>query len=632
MFRPERAAVVFSITLVSSLGLSTALLAQDPRETVYFTGPNNAISKVTSFPSGTAQPVVVDQGANFKGLVVRDDGSSGLKVIVASSTQGGGIRIYGAADGALLGQVVGFPMAAGIAVDTGGSLYAVNEVSGGPDELILVPRNASCGTPAEQGTCNPGGYGDAITLDHQVDGATLLAGVQFVASASAQSALYQAGDVLVLVENPATLWRYKAADIEAKRADPGSPDPTPTSVLPTSSFGGAEPTGFAFAPTGEILVTTVQGRVLRFSPGGALLSPDFASLPGSGVKISVGLQGGISKAFVTVHQGGSVQRFTFRADGTGAPDGAVATNAPDGVGNASLTDAVFVAASATPVNVAPTSAQIITYEQVTVPGLARAQAFLLPESALEAGRTIPSDFRAAAGLPALTVPPYLHAFERNGVPTFLVMVVDSSAGIFQFTLQHHIQEHDFGFETSCTTPTQDPSPQEPRTFLGVDLDDPPIVEGLSFIDISSGCASNLGRGGGTSAILTGWDSRSVNDRNDPDNIAASKLSRLEAALLGTDPGVGGLAPFITNKSTKKALGNLLNKAMHAFGAGNNEDAIADLQSFVARIRSSPGSFRECLSGGGCRNAPGELVARTVSAIYMLCGAGSSCNQLLAPLP
>jgi len=72
--------------------------------------------------------------------------------------------------------------------------------------------------------------------------------------------------------------------------------------------------------------------------------------------------------------------------------------------------------------------------------------------------------------------------------------------------------------------------------------------------------------------------------------------------------------------------------MHAFGAGNNPDAIADLQSFVARIKSSPGSFRECLSGGGCRNAPGELVARAVSAIYMLCGAGSSCNQLLAPLP
>src|SRR5689334_4283992 len=144
MFRPGRAAVVSSITLLGCLGLSPGLFAQDPRETVYFTGPNNSISKVTSFASGTAQAVVVDQGANFKGLVVRDDGSGGLKLIAANSTQGGGIRIYGAADGAHLGQVVGFPMAAGLALDTGGSLYAVNEVPGGPDELILVPRNASC--------------------------------------------------------------------------------------------------------------------------------------------------------------------------------------------------------------------------------------------------------------------------------------------------------------------------------------------------------------------------------------------------------------------------------------------------------------------------------------------------------
>src|SRR5262245_1808775 len=151
MFRPSRECLIRSIVLVSGLGLSPALFAQDPRQTVYFVGPNNVISAVTSFANGTAEVAATDVGTTLQGLVVRDDGQDGLKLIAANSTQGGGIRIYRADTGASLGQIVAFSSVSGVALDTSGDLYAVNADPGGSDTLLLVPRNTTCETPTPVG-------------------------------------------------------------------------------------------------------------------------------------------------------------------------------------------------------------------------------------------------------------------------------------------------------------------------------------------------------------------------------------------------------------------------------------------------------------------------------------------------
>jgi len=52
-----------------------------------------------------------------------------------------------------------------------------------------------------------------------------------------------------------------------------------------------------------------------------------------------------------------------------------------------------------------------------------------------------------------------------------------------------------------------------------------------------------------------------------------------------------------------------------------------LARFVDAVRA--GRFTQCLKNSKCnskcRNVPGELIARAVSAQFLVCGAGSACN-------
>ncbi len=67
------------LTLMVSFGLfSPGLFAQSSEsETVFFTGPQNQISRVVEFlPAplgGTSFPVIDESGTNYQGLVIRED-------------------------------------------------------------------------------------------------------------------------------------------------------------------------------------------------------------------------------------------------------------------------------------------------------------------------------------------------------------------------------------------------------------------------------------------------------------------------------------------------------------------------------------------------------------------------------
>jgi len=71
-----------------------------------------------------------------------------------------------------------------------------------------------------------------------------------------------------------------------------------------------EPSSMAAATSGEILVSTTDGRILRYTDAGARLAPDFASgLPLGRTRVSVGLEGLVH---VTPQGGSSVIRFDSR--------------------------------------------------------------------------------------------------------------------------------------------------------------------------------------------------------------------------------------------------------------------------------------------------------------------------------
>src|SRR5262249_11172594 len=161
-------------------------------------------------------------------------------------TQGGDIRIYNS-DGTGGAAIVPFPSAAGLALSTSGDLFAVNADPGGPDTLVLVPRDTTCDTSPGAG-CRPGGYRDPITLD-QIQGVNVLADVRWAPTAQ-DGWLYGAGDVLVLVNRPAALLRYTRDFITRKRlGEP--PDPTDHSPYTVAvDFAGTDPTGLALTPSG----------------------------------------------------------------------------------------------------------------------------------------------------------------------------------------------------------------------------------------------------------------------------------------------------------------------------------------------------------------------------------------------
>jgi hypothetical protein len=586
-------------------------------ETVFATTHEDDDILRIDFGAGTARTIIDShdssgQERKFRGLAVKKEGSA-IQVIAANKAQGGNLLIFDGqgSDGHPPGKLVAsFADPTAVALDTGSNLFAVNA---GGHTLILVPRKPGCPTALDQtppSGCRAGGFSDSpVVINDGIPGT--LADVKFVpVSADADFApgkRLEGGDVVVLARAPALLVRFGKDGVAQKKLNPGLPDVAFDVVLQTADFGGEEPKGLALTPEGDFLVTTASGKVLRYSAAGAAL-PSFASgLPGSGEDIAIGLQGGVPKAFVVVGSSGSgwVKRF----DLSGKLEKAVSVDdRPHGVGNASLSAAVLTPTGSNR-SVTPAFGHDVLFEKVTTAGITSSNVVLVPETE--------DHVLHVPGQPDKIVPPHFHGFELNGVPTFLVSVVNTRTQ-FANTLQHHIEEDDYGFETSC----ENPSFKQPRTFYGTDADDPAIVEGASLTDISTGCASNIGRGGQTSVIVTGWD-----DRN-PSDTAAEKLGQLKAALEGTNASSGGLGGYIS-KSTRKKLSRELNDAKKYFDRGKTAKALSELQEFVDIVRCNPGAF-----DNSKRNVSGELLARGDSAYFMVCGAWvPQCNRKLpAPAP
>jgi len=610
------------------------------RQAVYFNGPNNDISCVLDFTTGQTRSVVTAGGTNFTGLYVLYQGlgsGGGLSIVVGSTTQGGDIEVFGCdANGescVYRGTVALFSQAGGLALDTFGNLAAVNGT-----QLLYVPR---C-TPGDP-LCPASGYGVPVG-PLAVPGLGQLVDVRFVSNAvaTAAGAKYQPGDVLVLGPNQIRAFPATAFD--------GATIPSTTVVanLPP----GAQGTGLALFPkTGEILVPTNNGRLLVFDRNGRLQTTDFGSLAGAkGVSVAIGNTdpraadpANGAEVFVTTNASGSVRRFVAQRTGAGlvaaGPSQGFATgNPPYGIGNATLTDAAWTG-SGTSVKVNPAKAYELLFEKVNAPGFSDSRVYLIPDTvaataATEAPCNLPVGAKAINGSMVGLPDGFCRQIPSSVQPMngfYLVHVSSTTADVYGATQEHEVHEEDLGIGGApylCDAlPARTTGSTQPRLFYATDNDDPAIIEGNRFIDITTGCNSHIGRGGTFSLFLAATDDRGL------DAIVAGKLDNLRAALKSSSATAGGYAPFV-KKSLQNKLLNNLDKAQAAYSAipPSYNSSLSYLASMVSTVQANPTSFSRCAGSGTsqvCRNVPGEIVARVESARFMVCGADpGTCSRRL----
>lgn len=634
-----------------------ALHAQSAREAVYFTSPDNKISRAL-LSTGSAETVVTDNGTNLRGLVARYDGNGLVTLLAVNSTQGGDVRAYScpSATGPCspLGTVATLKYAIAVALDGSGNAFVVNANKGGADVLVYLPRNPACSMSPAPAGCLPGGYGAARVVDDQVDGVSLLADVKVVSGTGSfgAGAKYAPGDVLVLAEKPARILAYSGAAVKAFLAGTG-PQPVPTLVASISDC--QEPQGFAVFTTGELLVATEHGRVQVYRPDGTRQAADFAVLDGQAVNVSVGVSGegasdpvGDGRVLVTGQCPTRVLSFGIARSGSdlvaspGVPTASVAARAAFGVTDASLAGSIYTPASAGPL-VVDLPNHLVTFEKVNSPGFLSGNYYVVSEASVRAAADT-ACLNGKVTLEGVTrcVPAYARGYELNGSTClndgtgtgcyYLVFSADTGADLFGGTQEHHFEEDEFGFATTCyvsSAPGAGPAARQPRVFHATDANDPRVVEDDDFADISTGCNSHIGRGGQFSLFLTGWDSRSLK------SAVNDKLAKLDLALFGCDAFAGGLAPYIDpavlgRSGKKNTLAYWLDKAKSAWACNNRTATLAALDAFTQKVKSSPAAFTEAPSGLPARNTPGELVARAESAYFLACGAAESCQRRIGP--
>jgi hypothetical protein len=570
------------------------LLAQDAA--VFATDESSGEVLKVDFDAGTTAVVNTDaaQRERLGALAVRDDGGGALHLIVCD-TGDDEVLFYANAQGA--GQKItgAIKQPDGVSLLANGELVVANsrkhKKGGSTRALYRIARDcAAC----------PGGYGTLSLIDGTVP-AKEIADTRIVPLTGGS---LTAGDLLVVTREPSRVFRY-----------PGGSGPRQVFIdtgggLPSSSG----PTGLAFTSGGTLLIGTSGGKVLRFDASGQRVEPDFvAGLGHTRLRLAAGLDDGAERVFVSDEEGERLLRYDVAPDGTAQQPPAVVSlgcDEPGGIAIAAPAPQQIPVPVGTNITLQPTPEYEIKIEEVVGAGLLGVRTLLFPDPAPgDPYRTVLlSDVDPE--LPERVIPKHVRAFDLNGVPTFLLLVVDSTA-VLRRTQQHHIEEADLGFVTDCASGPQ------PRTFYATDVDDAPIVEGKSFTDISTGCGSNIGRGGQTSLILTGYDTRSLQD------VTEDKIERLEKALKSSTASEGGLAGFIVNWLRYK-LKELVEEAECAFESGDEQRAIEKLEAFIAKIHAHPGGF-----DNSQRNVAGELEARAHSAIFMLCGASApACNREL----
>jgi hypothetical protein len=592
-----------------ALGLLAAdLFAQSPPpppppiEDVYSTNSNTGTILKLDFATSSSTVVNTDvaQRSRIEGIAVRDDGSAQhLLVCDRGSSE---VLFYENAGGA--GQTItdAIDRPHSVSLDQSGNAYVVSALN---RQVWKLPV----------GGANPGGYGAPLLID-SIPGSSLLMEAKLV---SYSAGLLQTGGLAVLSKKPAVVYFYPP--------DPQSPTGFgPRQVLvPSSAFPKkSQPTSFAFAPDQGLLVAAQDGKVLRFDVNGARVSPNFATGFGKGlVKIAVGVQDGASRLFVSEQRaGGRIKRLLINSDGTGTLDASVKEHVrPPG----DLNTASAAGSAPTPpgddVVVTPAPEVEITFDTVNQAGITTAEIIEFPDNRaqLNGGNSFIAqslrdffdpDDPLRARLPDATIPANIQAFRKGdpdtGPPTFLLAIIDTTATFDRTVEVHYDEAEQLGYEPDCADADVT---KRPRTFyapeIGAPKSEPPLVEGDVFVNFSTDCGSNIGRGGRFSLWLT------AREMDPPADTADSQLANIQAAMdfyPCIDPDIKGL------------LEGELQAAVAAFedfketgDPADRAEALARLEAFIAVIDANPGAFTACSTF----NVGGELIARAQAAEFSI---------------
>jgi hypothetical protein len=617
---------------VLALASSLPTAAQDAR-VVSCNSANGQILEI-DFATGTSTLIILDGArVNLQSCVFRSDGAAGLHLIVAD--RNGEVVFYENATGGgeiVLGKSPANPANPnGLSLDPAQNLYGVTSAPGAStasEAKVWMLRRDDGGSLAG-GYAGPVAYIDATIPGIEELGETILV--------TSNVGALSDGDLLVLSSKPATVLRYRAADLAAFRSQlaagttPAELTPDvfihpPTAAVPAAQRfpSGATPNGMDLTQDGSLLISAGEGLVLHYLADGTRLTNgtggfvDFATGLGNGqFKIATGQQDGALRAFVTDRNKGEVHRFGFAANGTGILEATVADpESPDGI--ATTTAAVQPTPAGIGVVVTSSSLIVSTIETVPTAGVTAIQEFVFtdpresePGAPLDPlaplHRSLDLDAEISSLLPAgVEIPAHVRAFRKldpmsglpTGDPTFILLVADSSAAVLG-TIQHIADESlVLGYEPDCDDPSYGLRPQlfwrdNPAT------NEPPIPEG-AFINVTNDCGTSRGITKSYSLFLPARDTRA------PTAIFDEQFAGLGTALSGAT---------CIKARTRKALTRQYNKVYNEYYIrGRPKIALAALNTFLDIVEANAADFASCTANQG-----GDLRARATASIFTLSG-------------
>jgi hypothetical protein len=372
-----------SITAADAAQQITVTAANAFRNSVY----NLALSNNGVISS--TQPLNTDGGNHgaFDALAwAPNSKTSTLDLIVADATKGQLVRYAGPHYGVssviftYSGKGSGPAHPVGLSVDGLGNVFVISPSNAldGPS-LWVLPFNSTTGV-----------YGAPVLVDHNFGGVrtlalaeVLIAGTVATVHGSAAPA-WNAGDVLVLVGDTfnSRVMVYSQAAVNSVLANPAQPlnGPTSTAVSLAQFFGLlAVPFGMDLWPADathgvSLLVTTIDGRILRFDSAQGAFTSNFASGLGLGLqKLKVGSNANTPYAFVaqvTLPTAGQILQFgTPPASGSNRPLAAIKSGVNDPIGLAvTSSDSTPAAACVAPATCSELGGAIT--QQFSGPGVA----------------------------------------------------------------------------------------------------------------------------------------------------------------------------------------------------------------------------------------------------------------------
>ena len=480
-----------SVLFFALLLTASSVWAQD----AFVTGPNNSIVRI-DFETGKTEVRVRDNGKKFLGLVMRQAAMGGeLRLIVANKTGGGDLRVYNESTGRGA-RIAKFKSAVAVALNAQGDLFAVNGTNGGKDQVMFVDKVPRCPDRIRADFpkgCLPGGYEKPVFIDERVyvRGAKIkeLADIR-VARGDAQG-LFQREQVLVLVKKPAMVLAYTPDHHGFGDCD-GHCDPS--IVVPKGVIHGT-PQGLEIVGD-SILVTLKERRILRIRNGaGGIETKTFADLPGKGAKLAVGQVGNDIAVFASVSNVGG-RALVFDSEGIQQDEQRKGVKVPNGI----TTPTNNVVSTAAGSGVGQSLTQLdTTFTTVVKPGITNSVCQFYDHPRPDcSGDDCEVSLMEFGFDDDVVFPSHLQPFpvgDEDGPKQFLICKVDTTADI-QDTIQNiHEELNSIGYDPGCETFNSNTGMETRMAWAPIPVDEPEIVEGNRFIDITVGCGnSHRGRG------------------------------------------------------------------------------------------------------------------------------------------